>query len=64
MKKLKKSKTDEVFDGVLGGIAEHLEIDSALIRIVYCLLTAFAGWFPGVVIYIILMVCIPDKEDV
>src|SRR5665213_1221312 len=56
--KLTKSETDEVFDGVLGGIAEHLEIDSALVRIAYCVFTLMSGFVPGAFMYFIMMICI------
>lgn len=63
LNKLTKSDTDEVFSGSLGGIAEHLNIDSALVRIVYCAFAVITGMFPALLIYFIMLICIPDKDE-
>ncbi len=47
--------------GVCGGIAEYLEIDPTVIRVLYVALTLFSVAFPGVLLYLILCILIPNK---
>ncbi len=47
--------------GVCGGIGETFDIDPALVRIGWCLLTIFAG--SGILLYIIASVIIPYDYD-
>ena len=62
-KKLYKSKTDEKIAGVCGGIAEYFDIDPTLIRVAYVVLSLFSAAFPGVLLYIILMILIPNYDQ-
>ncbi|MDR1521588.1 MAG: PspC domain-containing protein [Streptococcaceae bacterium] len=59
-KRLTKSNTDVVLSGTLGGIAEYLEIDSTVLRIIYVLLLLFGLGSP-VLLYIILVLLIPRR---
>lgn len=59
-KRLYRSRTNKVVGGVCGGIAEHLEIDPVLARLVFILLTFATGLGPGIIIYLIAMVVIPE----
>ena len=54
-----RSKTDRVFAGVCGGLAEYFAIDPLLIRLLFVVL-AFAGG-GGVLIYIILWIVAQEK---
>ena len=56
-KRLYKSRTERMIDGVCGGIAEYLGLDVTLIRIVWVLLTLFGG--TGIVLYIVAMIVMP-----
>lgn len=59
-RKLYKSSTDRIVDGVCGGVAEYLGIDATVIRLV---LVAFSilSIGAGVIIYIIGMAVIPSR---
>ena len=61
MKKLYRS-SDRKLAGVCGGIAEYLEVDPTVVRILYLILTLFTVAFPGTLLYIILWALIPDKQ--
>lgn len=66
MKKLYKSKTNKKICGVCGGIAEYLNIDPTVVRLVYLLLTFCSAAFPGILVYIIAAIIMseePDYED-
>lgn len=57
-KKLYRSTKDRVFLGVCGGLAEYLNSDPVLIRIVAILLLVL-GFFPAVAAYLIMALIIP-----
>jgi len=61
-KKLTRS-TDKMLAGVCGGIAEYFEVDPTLIRVIYVVLTLFSAAFPGVLLYLILMLLMPKGSD-
>ncbi|MBO4519351.1 MAG: PspC domain-containing protein [Paludibacteraceae bacterium] len=59
-KKLTRS-ADKKIGGVCGGIAEYFELDPTLVRVIYVALTVFSAAFPGVLLYIILLLLMPEK---
>ena len=60
-KKLKRS-ADKMLAGVCGGLAEYFDADVTLIRVIYAALTIFCGGFPGVLLYIILLLIMPPAS--
>ena len=62
MKKLYRS-SNRILAGVCGGIAEYFDIDPTLIRVAYVILSLFSVAFPGVLLYIILMILIPNYDQ-
>ena len=60
-KKLTRS-ANKMLAGVCGGIAEYFDIDPTLIRVCYAALSVFSAAFPGLILYIILMLIMPEKE--
>ena len=62
MKKLYRS-SNRVMAGVCGGIAEYFDIDPTLIRVAYVVLSLFSAAFPGLLLYIILMILIPNYDQ-
>ena len=61
-KRLTRS-TNKVLAGVCGGIAEYFEVDPTLIRVAYAALTIFSAGFPGVLLYIIMLILMPEGKD-
>jgi|GEM_PF-20564 len=59
-RRLCKSRTDRMIDGVCGGIAGYFGLDPTLVRIAWVLLTLFGG--SGVVLYIAAMIIMPKEE--
>lgn len=59
-KKLVRS-ANRVFGGVLGGLAEYFGIDPTVVRVCYVLLAIFSAGFPGLLVYIILLLIMPEK---
>lgn len=61
-KKLVRSRRDRVFGGVLGGIAEHFNFDSTLLRLIFIFI-AFVSVKGALLLYIILYLIIPDEKN-
>jgi phage shock protein C len=59
-RRLQKSRTDRMIDGVCGGIAAYFSVDATLVRIVWVLLTLFGG--SGLILYIAAMIIMPKEE--
>ena len=57
-KKLTRS-ANKVLAGVCGGIAEYFDVDPTLVRAIYAILAIFTTGFPGLLLYIILMLIMP-----
>lgn len=60
MSKLMKSSHDRMIAGVCGGIANHFDVDPTLVRVGYVLLSIFSAAFPGLLVYIVLAIIMPD----
>ena len=60
-KKLYKSATDEKIEGVCGGIAEYLGVDSTIVRLVWVGFTLLGG--SGILAYIIAAFVMPDPPE-
>ena len=63
MKKLYRSP-NRILAGVCGGIAEYFDVDPTLIRVIYLVLSLFSAAFPGVLLYLILMIMIPNYDKI
>jgi len=63
MKKLYRS-SNRILAGVCGGIAEYFDVDPTLIRVVYAVLSIFTVGFPGLLLYIILMILMPNYNQI
>jgi phage shock protein PspC (stress-responsive transcriptional regulator) len=59
VKRLYKSRTDRMIDGVCGGVAKYLNLDPTLVRIALVLLTLLGG--SGILLYIIAMIVMPKE---
>ena len=58
-KKLYRSETDKKIAGVCGGIAEYLNIDSTVVRLICVLM--ILGYGAGLLAYIIAAIVMPLK---
>lgn len=59
-KRLTRSRTERVVAGVCGGIAEYLGTDPTLIRIGFVLLSLLSAGFPGLLVYLVMWVVVPE----
>ena len=61
-KKLKRSK-DKKIAGVCGGLAEYFNVDPTLVRIIYAVLAFCTAAFPGLLLYLIMMLIMPEADQ-
>ena len=60
IKKLYRSKKNKIIGGVCGGIAEYLDIDPTLVRLIWVLGSLL--WGAGIILYLIAWIIIPLKK--
>ena len=61
-RQLRRSMANRWIAGVCGGLGEYFEIDPTMVRVVYVLLSIFSAAFPGILIYILLWLLIPERD--
>lgn len=62
-KRLYRSKKERRIAGICGGLAEYLETDPTLIRLIFVLLLFVTGFAPMVVTYLIGWIIIPINPE-
>ena len=61
VKRLYRSRRERKLAGVCGGVAEYLEVDPTIVRVLYLLGTIITGFFPGIFIYFALALIMPEE---
>ena len=61
-RRLTRSNRNKMIAGVCGGLADYLNMDVTVVRVLYVLVSVLSAAFPGVVAYIILMFLMPPPE--
>ena len=59
---LRRSRRKRIVAGVLGGIAEHFDLNVTLLRILYVFVSIVSAAFPGIVVYLLLWLLIPARR--
>lgn len=62
--KLYKKRQGAMLGGVLNGLSEYFDIDVTLLRIIYAVLAIATTGIPFVLIYIIMMLVMPEKDEI
>jgi phage shock protein C len=57
---LMRSRRNRMIAGVCGGIAESLRWDPTLVRALYVLVSILSAAFPGILVYIVLWLVMPE----
>jgi phage shock protein PspC (stress-responsive transcriptional regulator) len=60
---LQRSRENRMVAGVCGGIAEWLGWDPTLVRILFVGVSLLSAAFPGLLVYLILWIVMPERED-
>lgn len=61
--KLYLSETDRKIAGVCGGIGETYGVDPTLCRLLWVFLTLVSGILPGVILYLVAVIVIPEHPS-
>lgn len=63
-KKLYRSNRDKMISGVCAGVANYLNIDPTLVRVIYAVLAVFTAFVPCLILYIVLAIVIPQEPAI
>lgn len=63
-RRLTRSNRNKMIAGVCGGLAEYLNVDPTVMRVLYVLVSILSVAFPGIIAYVILMFLMPPPEEV
>ncbi len=58
---VRRSRSDRMLAGVVGGLARYLGMDPTLARVLFVLVSLLSAAFPGVLVYAILWFVIPEE---
>lgn len=59
-----RSRDERMLGGVLGGMAKSLGWSPTRVRVAYVLLSILSAAFPGIAVYIVLWIVIPEEPAV
>ncbi|WP_078757078.1 PspC domain-containing protein [Novilysobacter spongiicola] len=58
-----RSRHDRMLAGVMGGIARRFGWSSTLLRVIFVIVSIASAAFPGILVYLILWLLMPDEAD-
>lgn len=58
---LSRSRNDRMIAGVVGGIAARFGWNSTLLRVIYVVASIASAAFPGILVYLILWLLMPEE---
>jgi phage shock protein PspC (stress-responsive transcriptional regulator) len=59
---LHRSRHDRMIAGVIGGIAQRYGWNSTLLRVIYVLVSIASAAFPGILVYLIAWLLMPESD--
>jgi phage shock protein C len=59
---LRRSRRNRWIAGVCGGLAQWLGWDPLLVRVLYVVVSVASAAFPGILVYIVLWIVMPQGE--
>lgn len=59
---LRRSRDNKMIGGVVGGLAQYTGLDASLARVLYVLISLFSAAFPGILVYLLCWILIPQEE--
>ena len=60
---LTRSRTNRMLAGVVAGLANYFGIDVSLARVLYVAVSICSAAFPGILVYILLWIIVPEEEQ-
>ena len=61
---LLRSQEHRILGGVCGGIAEWLGWSPTTVRVLFVLVSVLSAAFPGVLVYLLLWLYMPEREEI
>ena len=58
-----RSRSDRMVAGVMGGIARRFGWNSTVLRFVFVIVSLASAAFPGIIVYLILWLLMPQAND-
>lgn len=58
---LRRSRHNRMIAGVVGGLADYFGLDPTLLRVIYVLVSIFSAAFPGILVYILFWILVPEE---
>jgi len=58
-----RSRSDRMIAGVMGGIARRFGWNSTVLRFVFVIVSLASAAFPGIIVYLILWLLMPQAND-
>ena len=59
-KPLRRSRSNRMIAGVVGGLAEYWGLDPTLARVIFVVVSILSAAFPGILVYAVLWLVIPE----
>ena len=63
-KKLIRSRSDRKIAGVCAGLGSYLDLDVILVRLLWAFITFVSGIMPGIVVYALAWIIVPEEPEV
>ncbi len=60
-KRLRRSRSNKMIGGVIGGLAEYYDFSPNGLRLIYVIVSILSAAFPGILVYLILWLLIPKE---
>jgi phage shock protein C len=61
-RQLRRSRTNRMIGGVVAGLAQYAGMDVSIARVLFVLISILSAAFPGILVYIICWILIPEEE--
>jgi phage shock protein C len=62
-KRLVRSRTNRKIAGVCAGLAEYLDMDVTLMRLLWAVVAVLSGIVPGIIAYLIAWIVMPEEPQ-
>jgi phage shock protein C len=62
-KKLLRSRADRKVAGVCAGLGGYIGLDILVVRLIWAFVTLATGIFPGVVVYVLAWIIVPEENE-
>lgn len=61
-KPLRRSRSNRMIAGVVGGLADYWGLDPTLARVIFVVVSILSAAFPGILVYAVLWLIIPEGD--